>query len=196
MTSEVDVGGMAVEADPSHQQSIMFCCCATDGSRGAVWHNAVWHGGVYEPKVCHWIPSCGKKWHPLTFTGSCWTFIKQTVDVSAVRWRVVCFSSSGSDVKDKPRSRLPCRFLQACHESSCSLLEKMHSLWWWLWWKTAFCSWEFALPKAVIVLFVFAVVSMEINRRHYFQSHLCTFPSCSLLWNPLDFKGRKCSHWM
>ena len=34
--SEVDVGGMAVEAEASHQHSITLCCCVTDGSRGAV----------------------------------------------------------------------------------------------------------------------------------------------------------------
>ena len=33
--SEVDVGGMAVEFQSSHQYSITFCCCTTDG-RGAV----------------------------------------------------------------------------------------------------------------------------------------------------------------
>ena len=36
MTSDVDVGGMAVEAGPSHQYSITFCCHMSDGSRGAV----------------------------------------------------------------------------------------------------------------------------------------------------------------
>jgi len=36
MTSEVDVGSMAVEVEPSHQHSITCCCCVTDGSRGAV----------------------------------------------------------------------------------------------------------------------------------------------------------------
>ena len=36
MTSEVDVGGMAVEVEPSRQYSVKFCCCATDDSRGAV----------------------------------------------------------------------------------------------------------------------------------------------------------------
>jgi len=35
MTSEEDVGGMAVEVEPSHQYSVT-CCCMTDGSRGAV----------------------------------------------------------------------------------------------------------------------------------------------------------------
>jgi len=33
---------------------------------------------------------------------------------------------------------------------------------------TVFCSWEFTLSSSVTVLFVAAVVSMEINRRHYF----------------------------
>jgi len=32
--SEAGVGGMAVEFEPSHQYSITFCCCVTDGSRG------------------------------------------------------------------------------------------------------------------------------------------------------------------
>lgn len=39
-TSEADVGGTAVECEPSHQYSITCCCRVTDGSRGAVWHMA------------------------------------------------------------------------------------------------------------------------------------------------------------
>jgi len=35
-TSEADVGGVAVDIEPSHQYCIRFCGCATDGSRGAV----------------------------------------------------------------------------------------------------------------------------------------------------------------
>jgi len=34
--SEADVGGIAVEVDPSHQYSVKSCCHVTDGSRGAV----------------------------------------------------------------------------------------------------------------------------------------------------------------
>jgi len=34
--SLTNVGGMAVEAEPSHQNPITCCCCVTDGSRGAV----------------------------------------------------------------------------------------------------------------------------------------------------------------
>ena len=33
MMSESDGGGVAVEVEPSHQYSVMFCCCATDSSR-------------------------------------------------------------------------------------------------------------------------------------------------------------------
>ena len=36
-TSEADGGGMAVEAESSHQYPVIFCCHATDGSRGVVW---------------------------------------------------------------------------------------------------------------------------------------------------------------
>ena len=52
--SEADGGGMTVEVPsniPSQQYSITCCCCATDGSSGAVWHNGVRHGSVYEAKV-------------------------------------------------------------------------------------------------------------------------------------------------
>ena len=40
-TSEDDAGAMADEAEPSHQYSIPFCCCVTDGSRGAGRQNGV-----------------------------------------------------------------------------------------------------------------------------------------------------------
>jgi len=36
MMTEAGVGGMAVEVEPSHLYSLTFCCCVTDGSRGAV----------------------------------------------------------------------------------------------------------------------------------------------------------------
>ena len=40
-TSEADVGGTAIEAEPSHQYFTTFCCCVTDGSRRAVRQNSV-----------------------------------------------------------------------------------------------------------------------------------------------------------
>jgi len=40
MTTQVDVGGMAAEVEPSHQYPITFLLLCTDGSRGALteWH--------------------------------------------------------------------------------------------------------------------------------------------------------------
>ena len=70
MTSEVDVVGIAVDSDPSHQYSITFCCHVTDGNREAAWQNSIWHGSVYEAKVYHWIPPCRKN-----RTHICWTFM-------------------------------------------------------------------------------------------------------------------------
>ena len=71
---EADVGGMAVEVEPSHQYSFIFCCCVTNRSRRAVRKNGVWLRSVYGAKLCQWIPPCEKKWRPLTFIGACWTF--------------------------------------------------------------------------------------------------------------------------
>jgi len=34
--SESDVGGMTVDAEPSYVVIVTLCCCAIDGSRGAV----------------------------------------------------------------------------------------------------------------------------------------------------------------
>jgi len=49
----------------------------------------------------------------------------------------------------------------------------------------AFCGWEFSLSNSVIVFLVSVVFSMEIRRRHYFQS-TCTFLKCSIqLFLPL-----------
>ena len=66
--SEVDVGGMAVQVEPSHQYSVTFRYRVTDGSRGAAWHNGIWYRSVYEANVCYWIPPCrknGTHWHSL-----------------------------------------------------------------------------------------------------------------------------------
>lgn len=51
----------------------------------------------------------------------------------------------------------------------------MHTYWWWLRWKTIFCSWERALSSNIISLFVSAVFSIKINRRHYFWNNLRSF---------------------
>ena len=85
----------------------------------------------------------------------------QTVDVSPVRfrpwWQWQWVTSTDAD------------FLWGQHSGSCSSLIKMHSLWWWLCWKSVLRSWEFALSNTVIMFFVSVLVSMEINRRYYFE---------------------------
>jgi len=40
--SEVNIEGMAVESEPSHQYPITFCCGETDDNWGALWHSGVW----------------------------------------------------------------------------------------------------------------------------------------------------------
>ena len=120
MTSEVDVGGMTVEVEPSHQYSVTFRYRVTDGSRGAAWHNSVGHGSACEAKVCHWILPCrknGTHWHSLMLAECFWG---PNRSMSTVKQWVVHFSSGDS----------------------------------------------------VIVLSKSIIVSMEINRRRYFQSDL------------------------
>ena len=65
-----------------------------------------------------------------------------------------------------------CRFLQAWHAGSYSVLTKMHSSRCWLYWKIMLCYWQFALSNRVIVFFVSVVVSMVIHKRHYLQSDI------------------------
>ena len=137
-TSEADVGSMIVEGEPSCQYSITFCCCVIDGSRGAVWQNGIWHGSAYEAKgyLIEFF-HVGKKLYPLIFIDACWTFM-ETKQWMWTLWSggwVMHFSSGERSMKDKPHSRWPCRFLQAQHAGSSSLLAKMHSSWWWLCWK-------------------------------------------------------------
>ena len=106
-------------------------------------------------------------WHLLNICGD------QTVDLSTVRWWVVRFSSDDSDVKDKPCSAQPLRFLSAQLAYSCSSLVKMHNKWWWLCWKMFFGCWEVTLSNNVLVLFASVTISTERNGRYYFQNNLC-----------------------
>ena len=49
--SDINVDGMEVEIEPSHQYSIALYCCVTDGSRGTVGQNGVRYGSTYEAEV-------------------------------------------------------------------------------------------------------------------------------------------------
>jgi len=44
VTTEVDVSGVAVEAEPSQPYSVTCCCCVTDGRYG------IWHGNCVKPR--------------------------------------------------------------------------------------------------------------------------------------------------
>ena len=125
VASEVDVGGMEVKVEPSHQYSITFHCYVTDGIRGTAWQSCVWHGSAYEAKVWNRIPPRRKS-----------------------------FSNGDNSVRDKPCSGWLCRFWWAWHAWSRSWLMKIHSWWYGLCWKRVFCSWEFALSNSIIVLFL------------------------------------------
>ena len=129
------------------------------------WH-LTW--SAYETKVCHWNSSVWKKWHPLTYTDSCWPLMETKQSLLAQWGSGWCASAS---VTVTVCHLCWSWFLQVQNAGFCSSLVKMHSYWWWLHGKV-FCSWEFALSTSIIVLFVSAVVSMEINRRRYFWSDL------------------------
>ena len=97
----------------------------------------------------------------------------QSVNVSTVRQWVMHFSSSNSYVKDMPHSRWPCTSVTLQNENLPDQL--IHTDWLMvvnICGKRVFCSQKFALSNSVVMLFVSVVVSMEINRRHYFQSNL------------------------
>ena len=93
MRSEVD-GGTAIGVEPSHQYPITFCCCATDGSRGAVWHNGAWCGRVHMKQRVVTEYFHVEKMAPTAIINACWIFFgNQAMDGSTVRWWVMCFSS-------------------------------------------------------------------------------------------------------
>ena len=71
VSSEVDVGSMAVEVEPSHQYPLAFCSRVIDGSR----RNGIWHGNVYGAKGCYRIPPCRKNcthWYSLMLAECLW----------------------------------------------------------------------------------------------------------------------------
>ena len=104
--TDVDVGGIALDVEPSHQYSVTFCYPVTDSSRGAVWQNGIWHGSAYEAKVWNWIPTCRKKLHPLTFTDLPNVYKDQTVGVNTVmQWVIAHLNSWYCSVKDKKKRK-------------------------------------------------------------------------------------------
>ena len=160
LTSEADVGGMAVGAEPSHWYPILFCCHRTDGSRGTVWHNCIWRGSAHGAKGWDWPPPRGKKWHAGTFINACEHLWRSNSGCERSEWWVVCFSSA-----DSGPSLLVQLFFPPPFERSMQAL--VHH-----WWMCASNSGEYfeqqcfvesALSNSIIVLFVPIAVPILIT---------------------------------
>lgn len=95
-----------------------------------------------------------------------WCLLNVYGDHSTVRRCVVHFSSG--DNGSPPLVQI---FTSVTRRLLLSLV-RVRSYLWWLCWKTVICSWEFVLLNSIIMLFG-SVVTMEINKRHYFQNNLC-----------------------
>jgi len=70
-----------IEVEHSHQCSITFCCCVTDGNRGAVWQMA----SDIEACMKQRCSSMWKKLHPLTSIDTSWTFL-ETKNCMQAQW--------------------------------------------------------------------------------------------------------------
>ena len=120
--SKVDVSGMAVEVKPSHQYSITFCCCLTDGSltKGSLTWECIWSNNV----ELNSSTQKKKKWHPLTFIDTGWMLMETKQWLWAPWGGEWCTSATEIKTVDQL-----CwfRVLQAWHEGFCSLEVKMHS---------------------------------------------------------------------
>lgn len=125
---------------------------------------------VSNMKVCmkqrygHWIPPCGKNG---THCHS-WTLAEHLWRPNSGGW-VVHFSSddSRSPLLEQVFTSAACRLLFIAGENGGDHVEKHFVA-------------ENLLQEIVTVLSVLVAVSLETNRRHYFQSNLCTV---SKAWN-------------
>lgn len=159
---------MAAEVEPSHQYPIV-----------AVWQMAA-EGGLTQwclTRKCMWREGMSEKIAPINV---CWCLVN-------VLWR----PKSGCE-----HSEAVGGVSAATAVTSTGARFYKHNTqglihWWWMCInstgsdcveKIVFCSWEFALSSSVVVHVVSAVVSMEINRRHYFQSNIHIFKNhCRVL---------------
>ena len=108
--SEADGRGMGAEVESFHQNSIIFGYYVTDGSRGTVSQNGILCGSTGGSKQVRLnSPEQKKKRTPIDID-QCLLNIygEQRVDVSTVRWWVVYFCSSDSNLKYKPWFGLSC----------------------------------------------------------------------------------------
>jgi len=120
--------------------------------------------------------SMWKKWHPLTFINTSWTFMETkqlmwapwggewyVATVTAATWKASHNEDRRADFYERGRQALVDQ-RQKCITDGGDYVEKI-----------VLCSWKSAPSNRVIVHFVSVVVSLEINRRDYFQSDLYRF---------------------
>ena len=169
----MDGGGRAVEAEPSHQYFVTFCCCATEGSKGAVWQNGVCYGRAHEAKVCYWIPPCGKNgthWHSLMLVEHWWRTNSGCehgeVEVGGAfqHWWQWYGRQAALQMAMQIFTSTACWLLFIAGEIASLMVVTIL--------RNSVELREFALSNSVIVLFVSVVVSREINRKCFFQSTL------------------------
>lgn len=122
-TWEVDIGGMTIEAEHSHQYSVTFCHCVTDGSKRTVWQNSIWHWKCIWCKSVELNSSMRKELRSLTCINTYWMFV-ETKQWMLAQWCGMWCVSVVVTVTVGPLYWF--QFLQAQHEGSCSLLAKMH----------------------------------------------------------------------
>jgi len=79
--SEVNVDGISVEVELSHQHSIIFWCCEVDSNKWAAWKKWQWVWG----KGVLWNSSMKKKFHQLTFIKA-WCIFMETKQWIWVQW--------------------------------------------------------------------------------------------------------------
>jgi len=145
---------MALEVESSHQDSITFCCHATDGNRGVIWQNGIWYRSMYEAKWWNWILPFRKNCHSLTLAEHLW------------RPNSRCEHSEGWVGHFSSQSLPLVQIVANAACTSCSLLLKILSQQWWRCWR-AVCSWEFALL---------------LNNCYSVILHWITVLLCSLYW--------------
>lgn len=130
-----------------------FCSQATDGSRGPGWQHSTWRGGAHGAQGCHWTPPHWTEhlWRP---TRGC-----ERSEASAV--------ATAMQKTNHPNSQIVFFFLNK--HSMQALVQH---------WKKSIANGGNRVEKQSFVaensLYVSVVISMEINRRHSFQSNLRT----------------------
>ena len=153
--TEVDVGGTAVEVEPSHQHPIT--CCGRWQQRGTLtqW-KWIWS------KELSFNSFTWKKMASIYIHDACWMATETKLWLWAP-WGSGCSVSALVKIFECSMQALLHHWWK-CTADGGDCVEKQH-----------FASWEFAPPNSVTVRVVSVVVCMEIDRRHYFWNSSCKY---------------------